>query len=229
MPVDKVPEKNSILFVWLNNYAGVLLKTQSKTLLIDPVDIKIRNFPQIDAVLITHEHYDHLDQRLIVELQKSTGCRVIADPTSTKSLRTSVEQERLAEARVGVEIPIDGIKIKVEKCHHPAGSPVTYIVTTEDGVKVFHTADSLPFPEMAQIGQKEQLDVVFCTVGIAQGCTPETGSEIAWLTKPKVAVPYHTNSVADQKKFVEVVRKELPRTACMVPEVGKIYQITKGK
>lgn len=26
MPVVKVPEKNSVIFVWLNNYAGVLLE-----------------------------------------------------------------------------------------------------------------------------------------------------------------------------------------------------------
>ena len=96
-------------------------------------------------------------------------------------------------------------------------------------MKIFHTADSLPFPEMAQIGIREQLDVVFCTIGIAPGCSIETGSEIAWLTKPKIAVPYHTNSVADQKKFAEVLKQELPKTACLVPEVNKIYQISKGK
>ena len=57
---DKVPEQNSVFFVWLNNYAGILLKTPTKTLLIDPVDVKAKSFSQIDAVLITHEHYDHV-------------------------------------------------------------------------------------------------------------------------------------------------------------------------
>ncbi len=229
MPVDKVPERNSILFVWLNNYAGILLKTPTKTLLIDPVDIKIRNFPQVDAVLITHEHYDHLDQRMITELQKNTGCTVIADSTSAKSLKTNILQEKLVQVTPETELTVGEVKLRAEQCRHHAGSPVTFVITTEDGVKVFHTADSLPYPEMAQIGLREQLDVVFCTVGIAQGCTPETGSEIAWLTKPKVAVPYHTNSVADQKKFAQLLKQELPRTACLVPEVNKIYQISKGK
>src|SRR5450756_3198732 len=66
---------------------------------------------------------------------------------------------------------------------------VTYIITSEDQVKVYHTADSLPFPELAKLGQKEKFDVVFCTVGIAPSSTPQTGFEIAWLTKPQVAVP----------------------------------------
>ncbi len=229
MTVNKIPEKNSLLFVWLNNYAGVLLKTPSKTLLIDPVDIKVRSFPQVDAILITHEHYDHLDQRLIVELQKATNCTVIADAASAKSLRNNISPAKLQEIHAGENTKIGDVNVKAEKCKHPAASPVTFIITSEDGVKVWHTADSLPYPEMATIGQKEQLDMVFCTVGIAPGTSPETGFEIAWLTKPKIAVPYHSSSVASQKKFAETLRRELPKTACLIPEVNKIYQISKGE
>ncbi len=229
MPIEKTPEKNSIFFVWLNNYAGVLLKTPSKTLLIDPVDIRVRSFPHVDAVLVTHEHYDHLDQRLLAEIQKTTNCTIIADPTSTKSLKATILPEKLQEVSPGMETKVGEVKIRVEKCKHPAAAPVTYIVTSEDDVRTWHTADSMPFPEMAAIGQREQLDLVFCTVGIAPGCTPQTAFEIAWLTKPKVAVPYHSNNVADQKKFAETLRKELPKTACVIPEVNKIYQVSKGR
>jgi L-ascorbate metabolism protein UlaG (beta-lactamase superfamily) len=229
MPVDKVPEKNSVIFVWLNSYAGVLLKTPTKTLLIDPVDIKAKSFPQVDAILITHEHYDHLDQRLIAEIQKATGCMIIADQASTKSLKLLIPTEKLVETHVGDKTKIGEVTVKTEKCKHQAVAPVTYIVTSEDGLRVWHTADSLPYPEMAQIAKTDEIDVVFCTVGIAQGASPETGSEIAWLTKPKVAVPYHTNSVENQKKFAQILRKELPKTASVVPEVNKIYQVSKGE
>ena len=90
-------------------------------------------------------------------------------------------------------------------------------------------ADSLPFQELADIGEKEKLDGVFCTVGIACGATPETGFEIVRLTKPQLAVPYHTNSAAYQQEFAEIVKKELPRTACLIPELNKIYQVSKRK
>jgi L-ascorbate metabolism protein UlaG (beta-lactamase superfamily) len=80
---------------------------------------------------------------------------------------------------------------------------------------------------MATIGEKEKLDVVFCTVGIAPGTSPETGFEIARLTKPKVAVPYHASSTSDQKKFADILKKEMPKVTCLIPEVGKIYQVSK--
>ncbi|MCX8150294.1 MAG: MBL fold metallo-hydrolase [Candidatus Bathyarchaeota archaeon] len=225
----KVPDKNTVFFVWLNNYAGLLLKTPSKTLLIDPVEIKPRNFPQVDAILISHEHYDHLDQRLVAELQKVTSCLVFADSTSYCSLKNSLPSEKLREIQVGEQTKIGEVTIKAEKAKHPAATPLTFIITSEDGVKIWHTSDSAPYPEMATIAQKEQLDVVFCTVGIAPGASAETGFEIAWLTKPKVAVPYHSNSVVNQKKFAEMLKRELPKTTCLIPEIEKIYQVSKGE
>ncbi len=228
MSISRTPSKNEIFFVWFNKYAGVTIKTPSKTLVIDPVDVKPRDFKTVDAVLVTHEHYDHLDQPLIAELHKLTQCMVVADPTSARRLKNVIPQEKLQEVQPGSEIKIGEVTIKIEKSNHPpASTPVTFVITSEDGVKVFHTADSLPFPEMVGIGEKEKLDMVFCTVAIAPGASPETGVDIARLTKPKVAVPYHTGSGADQKKFAELLKKDLPKITCLIPETGKIYQVSK--
>ncbi|UCF45103.1 MAG: MBL fold metallo-hydrolase [Candidatus Bathyarchaeota archaeon] len=229
MPIEKKPEKNAILFVWFNHYSGVLVRTPSKMLVIDPVDIRARSFPNADAVLITHEHYDHLDQRLIAEIQKATDCTIIADPVSAHRLQHVIPPKKLQEIRPGEEIKVGEVSVKAEECNHPAAAPVTYIITSEDGVKIFHTADSLPFQELTAIGEREKFDVVFCTVGIAAGTSPETGFEIARLTTPQVAVPYHTNSAAYQHKFAAILKKELPKTVCLIPELNKIYQVSKRK
>jgi len=228
MAIGKTPAKNEIMFVWFNNYAGVTIKTPSKTLIVDPVDVKSRDFKNVDAILISHEHYDHLDQALVLELHKQTQCMIVADPTSAKRLQNIIPSEKLHEAQFGSEVKIGEVSVKAEKCNHPAASPISFIITSEDGVKVFHTADSLPFPEMAAIGEREKLDVAFCTVGmIAPGASPQTGVEIVRLTKPKVAVPYHTGSTADLRQFAEILKKEMPKVTCLIPEVNKIYQISK--
>jgi L-ascorbate metabolism protein UlaG (beta-lactamase superfamily) len=229
MPIQNTPEKNAILFVWFNNYAGILLKTPTKTLVIDPVDVKPRQLLDTDAILVTHEHYDHLDQRLITEAQKNTNCQVIADPTSAIRLKNTLPPEKIQTAYPGTEIKLGEVTIKVEKCKHPAQTPVTFVITSEDGVKIYHTADSAPYPEMAKIGEKEKLDLVFCTVGVAPGANPETGFEIARLTKPQVAVPYHTNNPTEQKKFADILKAKMPRTTCLIPEQNKIYQVSKRR
>jgi L-ascorbate metabolism protein UlaG (beta-lactamase superfamily) len=229
MSIQRTPDENSIFFVWFNHYAGILLKTPSKTLVIDPVDIKAKSLQNVDAILITHEHYDHMDPRLITEVHKATNCQIIADAASTKKLQYNIPAEKLQEIKPGAEIKLGEVQIKAEKCNHPAQAPVTYIITSENGVKIYHTADSLPFPELAQMGIKEQFDVVFCTVGIAQATSPKTGFEIARLTKPQIAVPYHTESAQSQTEFADLLKKELPRTACLIPQQNKIYEVTKRK
>ncbi len=227
MSIKKTPGKNEILFVWFNRYAGVTIKTPSKTLVIDPVDVKPRNFKNLDAVLITHEHYDHLDQPLVSEIYKLTQCEVVADPASARRLQNVIPPEKLRVIQLDSEVKFGEVSVKAEKSNHPAATPVSFIITSEDGVKVYHTSDSLPFPEMAAIGEREKPDVVFCTVGIAPGTSPETGVEIARLTKPKVAVPYHTGLTEDLKKFAELLKKDMPNVTCLIPEVGKIYQVSK--
>jgi L-ascorbate metabolism protein UlaG (beta-lactamase superfamily) len=227
LSIQKTPEKNSIFFMWLNNYAGILLKTPTKTFAIDPVDVKAKNLQNVDAILISHEHYDHLDPPLVADIQKATGCTVIADVASTKKLKLALPNDKLIEIKPGMEIKVGEVSVKAEKSNHPAQAPVTYIITSEDNVKVYHTADSLPFPELAKMAQKENFDLVFCTVGIAPGASPKSGFEIAWLTKPQIAVPYHTATVASQKEFEQLLKNELPRTACLIPQQNKIYQVSK--
>jgi len=228
MSISENPSKSEILFVWFNRYAGVTVKTPSKTLVVDPVDVKARDFMNVDAVLVTHEHYDHLDQPLVAEIHKLTQCMILADPTSARRLRNAVPLEKLQEVQPGSEVKLDEVSVKVERSNHPpAATPVSFVITSEDGLKVFHTADSLPFPEMGAIGDREKLDLVFCTVGIAPGASPASGVDIVRLTKPKVAAPYHTSSASEQKKFAELLNKEVPKTTCLMPETGKIYQVTK--
>ncbi len=215
--------------MWFNQYSGVTIKTPTKTLVIDPVDVKAKDFPEVDAVLITHEHYDHLEVPLVAAIQNQTGCKVIADAASAKKLKDALPPGKLQIAKPGFETKIGAVTIKTEKSNHPAASPVTYIITSEDGLKTFHTSDSHPFPELALMAQKEKFDLVFCTVGIAPSASAQSGFEIAWLTKPHLAVPYHAGSTKNQAQFAQMLQKKLKKTQCLIPQQNKIYQITKQK
>ncbi len=219
-----VPMKNEISFVWFNPYSGVTIRTQTKTLVIDPTNIDPKIFKIIDAILITHEHGDHLDIQVVKELHTRTRCVVIADLTSAEKLRSIVTADKLLEAHIGSETRLDDVTITAENCKHPAATPVTFLITSEDGIRIYHTADSLPFPEMKSIGEKRAPDIVFCTVGSpAPGASPRTGLEIVKMVKPKVAIPYHAPT-SERKRFAELLPKEAPEVRCMIIEPGKPYK-----
>jgi len=215
------PNRGEIAFVWFNNYAGVTVKTPMKTLVFDPADIDPKAFKIVDAVLVTHEHYDHFDEGIIRDLYRRTQCPVLADSTSAKRLRDAIAPNKLHEMRVGKEVKLENLTIRAEAFKHPATAPVSFLVTTEDGIRVFHTGDSLPHPDMRQIGERSPPDVVFCTVGApAPGASPQSGLEIVRMVKPKLAVPYHAPA-ADRKKFAELIAKETPNVKCVVVEQNK--------
>jgi len=225
LELEEVPGKGEVVLLWFNPYAGIAIRTPSKTLVVDPVDVNARAFPTVDVLLITHEHYDHLDHSVVKEIHNRTNCVVIADSTSTKRLENIVSEGKLIEAKPGFETKIDGVTIKAEKCHHPpASTPITFLIRTEDGIAIFHTADSLPFPEMREIGEREKPDITFCTIGIAPGASPRTGVEIAKFVNPKVAVPYHTNSTADLNSFAQILAQEMPNVKCLIIERGKPHK-----
>jgi len=226
--IENIPEAEAVFFVWLNQYSGIQIKTPTKSLVIDPVDVKPKDFPEIDAILITHEHYDHLDPPLVAAIQAASNCQVIADAASAKKLQNTIPPNKLQQSQPGTEIKIGDVTIKAQKSQHPAKAPVTYIITSEDNLKIYHTSDSHPFPELAVMAQKEQFDLVFCTVGIAPNATPQTGFEIAWLTKPPLVVPYH-GSAQNQTKFAELIKRDLKKTQCLIPQQNKIYQLSKTK
>jgi L-ascorbate 6-phosphate lactonase len=145
MSIQGTPEKDTVFFTWFNQYAGILLKTPTKTLVIDPVDIKVKDLHNVDAILITHEHYDHLDPPLIEGLQKDNNCDVIVDSTSLRKLQNVISKEKLVEVKPGVEIKIGEVTVKAEKCNHPAQTPVTYVVTSENNLKSITPLTVCPF------------------------------------------------------------------------------------
>lgn len=219
-----IPKKGEISFVWFNPYSGVTIRTPTKTLVIDPADIDPKIFKTVDAVLITHEHGDHLDVPVVKSIHNRTQCLVIADLTSAGRLKGTVTADKLPEVRVGSEIRLNDVIVKVESCKHPAANPVTFLITSEDGVRVYHTADSLPFSEMKRIGEKHPPDIVFCTVGRpAPGASPKTGVEIVKMVKPKVAIPYHAPA-AERNRFAKLLSREAPQVRCIVVEPGEPYK-----
>jgi L-ascorbate metabolism protein UlaG (beta-lactamase superfamily) len=231
MSIDKTfPERNEIAFKCLGNYSGVTIRTSSVSLAIDPVDVSAKSFRNLDALLVTHEHYDHLDELLIGKVHATTGCRILADPTSIRKLSNSMPPEDLCEMSPGVEMEVGNIKVRAEKCNHPsAATPITFCITSEDGVRIFHTSDSLPFPEMREIGRILEPDIVFCAVGITQGASVRTGAEIVRLVNPRVAVPYHAPSRSDLTSFCRAVKKEFRKVKCLAPLRGNVYIVGKER
>ena len=85
-----IPKEN-LFFAWLG-HSSILIALAGKTVLVDPVlgeraspftwigptrfhpaPVTVEGLPPIDVVLITHDHYDHLEESTIKELNRKTS------------------------------------------------------------------------------------------------------------------------------------------------------------
>lgn len=212
--------RGQIAITWFNKYSGILMRSPHVRAIIDPVEVDQSLLFDIDAILITHEHYNHLDEGTVIEIQSKCNCQVICDEASHDRLNAAIPANKLLAANVRDEFQVKDALIVAEKSLHPAEAPLTYVLTSEDGVTLYHTSDSLPFKEMADIGKKYDVDVCLCGVGIAPKSTPKTGVEIATLVKPKLAIPYHGEG---QKEFVTVLAKSSSKIKSHIIKRGEVF------
>jgi L-ascorbate metabolism protein UlaG (beta-lactamase superfamily) len=130
-------------------HACVRLQKDDRTLVIDPGGLtrEADALAGADAVLITHEHMDHLDaDRIRKAAAANPGleiytCRAVADQLSGVSARTLGDGDALTIA--GFEVGIAGQQHEIV---HPDVPPVDNIGFFVDGA-VFHPGDAFTVPD----------------------------------------------------------------------------------
>lgn len=215
--------EGKIAIAWFNNYSGVVVKTPTSTLIFDPVGVRLGDVPRADVIVVTHEHYDHFEVRFTRDLQRQTNAVVVTTPFVANQLRV-VPEDKLRAMKVGDALTIRGVGLNAEHSDHPGRQPLTFILTTENNLRVYHSSDSRPFPEMRGIGERYKPDIALCTVGIAPGASPRSGAEIAKLVRPRVAIPYHTDRLRSLQEFAEILKREAPKIGTKIIKQFDVYQ-----
>ena len=203
-----------LAITWFNSYSGIIVKTPRATLIFDPVKLILEDCIQATAVVITHEHLDHFDPKVVKELQQKTGAPIFTTPFVARNLL----KENVRALRVGESTVIKDVELHALRCDHPANEPISFIVSSEDGITVYHPGDSDVFPEMAEVATKYKPDILLY-VGASVG----NAAQIASLIHPKVAVSFYSDEESE-RKFAEAIRRETPDTQAKLIKRFEIYQ-----
>ena len=164
------------------------------TVHVDPVGQALRPtdyslYPQADIVLVTHEHFDHLDPQAVAQLSHP-GTRVFANRAGAKRLKGATV---LAN---GATVECDGISITAtaaynttpaHKQFHKRGNGNGYVLQVDD-LRIYIAGDTEPIDEMKQLGK---IDVAFLPVNQPYTMTVDQCVEAARIIKPRVLFPYH--------------------------------------
>lgn len=231
LPADKIdvstwPKNSQFQFAWLG-HTTFLLAVEGKWIITDPIfsqragsfgwlsparyselPVKIENLPPLDVVLITHDHYDHLDETSIKALISKT--RYFICPLAVGALleKWGVPEEKLIELDWWEEKNIDNIKITSTPARHFSGRGLfdrdktlwsSYAIQGKK-TNLYLSGDSGWHDQLHEIGERlGPFDVTFFEMG-AYGepagwkevhCTPEEAVKAHKAVKGKLLIPSH--------------------------------------
>jgi len=153
----------------------------------------------VDAVLISHLHYDHLDLPSLQKLGREMP--VVAPRGAGALIRRKAGIKSVLELRVGETIEIGGVTVHATPAEHDHGrlpfgikaEPLGYVIEG-DGRRVYFAGDTDVFPGMADLAP---IDVGLLPIwgwGPTMGpghMDPERAGEAAGLVGARLVIPIH--------------------------------------
>ena len=189
-------------------HGTLMFKFNGKIIHVDPVsrEADYTDMPKADIILITHEHGDHLDPKVIKMLRKEG-----TDLVLTKACAGRVDGG--ITMKNGDTQTVQGLKIEAVPAYnivhmrsagnpfHPKGIGNGYIIAFGDK-RVYIAGDTENTPEMKRL---RNIDVAFLPMNLPYTMTPEMVADAAKAFKPKILYPYHYGQT-DPNKLVELLK-----------------------
>ena len=189
-------------------HASLLLRLGKLVIYADPYSeaCDFSGFPKAGLVLITHDHYDHLDFTALKPV-------LTAGTTVVGNTDVAAQVEGAISLRNGEMTSWNGIAIKAVPAYnttgrkpdgeffHPKGVVNGYVLDFE-GFKVYIAGDTELIPEM--VAQKG-VDVAFLPKNLPYTMSDVMFVQAAKAVNPKILYPFHYSEVD-----VEALRRELP-------------------
>ncbi len=208
-------ESSSGRVTWLG-HSTVLLEEPGSRILTDPLlrrkVLHLRRHREavepvhpgrLDAVLISHHHFDHFDRPSIRAIGRETA--VVGGPGTAGLLRREGFR-RVVEISPGEAVDLDGTRITATPADHGGsrtplhrhGEAVGFII--EGSSRVYFAGDTDLFPELPEVAAG--VDLALLPVwgwgaSIGRGhLDPERAARAVSLIAPRLAVPIHWGTLA---------------------------------
>jgi len=177
----------------------------STTVYIDPWKLKAGQ-PPAGAILVTHEHYDHLSLDDILAIAGPETV-LVGPPAVTAQVRgpatLTVRPGDTVEAHTATVTAVPAYnttKFKAPgRVYHPRSEGHVGYIVAMDGRRTYHAGDTDAIPEMEGVS----VDVALLPVGGTFTMTAEEAADACALLDARAVVPMHWGDIVGSRKDAE--------------------------
>jgi L-ascorbate metabolism protein UlaG (beta-lactamase superfamily) len=184
--------EGEIGITWIG-HASFLIQAGGENLLIDPnwanwlkvikrmrhPGVELHHLPNIDLVLVTHAHFDHLDRRTLRDVAAD---QPIVVPFDVGNLVHDLGFRSVHELHYWEAFEHGPLKITLTPCHHWGARMLHdshrgfggYVIEA-GGRTIFHCGDTAYFDGFREIGERYKIDIALLPIGAYD---PPSGREV---------------------------------------------------
>ena len=206
---------------------------------VPPSPAKLEEFDGTSVVLVTHVASDHVGQAFEI-LQRSQAKLVCDIATRFMALAAGIAPDRIYFMAPGVQFDLDGLLVKALPAEHLSfkklgdnayisAPPLSYLVTTPGGVRLFFGGDTSITANHKLFGELYKPHVAVLGVGgvkqMGQSFTelhPDEAALVAKWLGVKAALPIHYR-LDEGPRFAKELQKRAPRIKAVILQPGESY------
>jgi len=247
-------------------HSTFLLQTANQNLLFDPIfsdvaaphpalgskrysnelPIEPENLPTIDAVIISHDHYDHLDYPSIMRLDAKVKHYYVPLGVGQHLLNWGIAPERISEMDWWQANDLNGIKLTLTPARHFSGRRLGnsnstlwggWMVEAPDH-RVFFSGDSGYGPHFKEIGQRfGPIDIALLDTGQYNfrwqsiHMLPKQSLQAAQDLDARIMMPVHWGAFTlslhawDEPAEQTTLLAQQQGQAIVIPRIGELMQL----
>ncbi|MEW6520407.1 MAG: MBL fold metallo-hydrolase [Thermodesulfobacteriota bacterium] len=207
---DTIKTSAGDLIITFIGHGSLMFDFAGRIIQVDPFS-KLADYstlPRADIILITHDHYDHLDLPAVNSTRKASTEMVLTETCARQVKGGIVMHNNEVKTVQGVKIeavPAYNLIHKRDNTQpfHPKGEGNGYILTFGDK-RIYVAGDTENTPEMKAL---RDIDVAFLPMNLPYTMTPAMVADAARAFRPKILYPYHYGET-DTAKLVDLLKDD---------------------